>query len=216
MNQYKTSARIVGFFFLAAIFTYAFGNGLIESILEKPEYLKTISSNRIQFAAGGVLMLMNSVCVVGIGALMLPILKAYNKMLAYTYLSFRIIESVTLSLGIISLLSLTTISEEFVKIGSPDNNSYFQTLSNLVIKTNFFAYQTAMIFLGLGSLPFCYLLYQSKLIPRLLSAWGFIGYAIFLSGAILELFGFNFSLILSIPGGLFEVAFGIWLIVKGV
>jgi hypothetical protein len=205
MNQYKISARIVGFFFLAAIFAYAFGNGLIESILEKPEYLKTLSSNRTQLAAGAVLMLVNSVCVVGIGILMFSILQTYNKTIAYTYLSFRIIESVTLAFGIISLLSLTTISEEFTKIGSPDNNPYFQTLSNLI-----------MIFLGLGSLPFCYLLYQSKLIPRFLSAWGFIGYAIFLTGAILELFGFNFSLILSIPGGLFEVAFGIWLIVKGV
>lgn len=211
MNSNKISARIVGIFFLGAIAAYAFGNGLIETIFEKPEYLTTLSSNKIQFATGALLMLMNSAFVVGIGILMLPILKAHNKIIAYAYLTTRIIESITLIFGIISLFSLTAISEEYVKLGSPETNFYFQTLSNLAIKINSFAYQIAMIFLGLGSLPFCYLLFQSKLLPRFLSVWGFVGYAIFLVGAVLELLGFNFSLILSIPGGLFEVAFGVWL-----
>lgn len=34
-------------------------------------------------------------------------------------------------------------------------------------------------------------------------------------GFIGALFGFPFSLILSIPGGLFEVVLGVWLLTKG-
>jgi hypothetical protein len=62
---------------------------------------------------------------------------------------------------------------------------------------------------------FCYLLYHSKLVPRPLSVWGFIGYIIFISGTILALFGYNVDVLLDIPGGLFEITLAIWLIVKG-
>ena len=83
------------------------------------------------------------------------------------------------------------------------------------MKGNFFAYQLGMAIWGLGGLMFCYLLYESKLVPRLLPVWGFIGYIIFISGTILELFGNNIGVQLSIPGGLFEIFLSVWLIVKG-
>ncbi len=77
------------------------------------------------------------------------------------------------------------------------------------------AFQIAMIALGLGSIPFCYLLYRSRLIPRLLAVLGLIGYAALLIGSSLELFGLNLYMIQFAPGALFELIFPIWLIVKG-
>lgn len=68
---------------------------------------------------------------------------------------------------------------------------------------------------GLGGLLFCSLLYQSKLVPRFISVWGFIGYLVFITGTVLELYGHNLGVALSIPGGLFEISLSIWLIVKG-
>ena len=59
------------------------------------------------------------------------------------------------------------------------------------------------------------LLYRTRMVPRALAAWGVIGYAIHLSGAIAEIFGVHVGLVLSLPGGFFELAFGFWLIAKG-
>jgi hypothetical protein len=56
------------------------------------------------------------------------------------------------------------------------------------------------------------LLFRTRLIPRFLSVWGLIGYAIFMTGAVAEICGVHIGLICSIPGGLFELAVGIWLI----
>jgi hypothetical protein len=57
---------------------------------------------------------------------------------------------------------------------------------------------------------------QSKLVPKFLSVWGLIGYAIFFLGAVLEILGFKgVGLVLCIPGGLFEIFLAGWLIVKG-
>ena len=73
----------------------------------------------------------------------------------------------------------------------------------------------AVISLGLGSIFLCRLLFRTRLIPQWLAAWGLIGYVIFMSGGIVELFGLHIGVWLSIPGGLFEVAIGIWLVIKG-
>jgi hypothetical protein len=58
-------------------------------------------------------------------------------------------------------------------------------------------------------------LYRTRLIPRFLAAWGFAGYAVFMTGAIAEIFGIHIGVMLALPGGLFELAVGLWLIFKG-
>jgi hypothetical protein len=70
--------------------------------------------------------------------------------------------------------------------------------------------------LGIGSLFFCALLFRSGLVPRFLAVWGFLGYALFAAGSMLELSGIaGAGLLAAIPSGLFEVTFGIWLIARG-
>lgn len=210
----KISLRIAGSLFILAIFAYAFGNGLVESVITADGFLSTLLDNKIQLVLGALLMLLNSVFVVGIGVLLFPILKEHNKYAAYFYVSARVVEAVFLALGVMALLLTISIAQEYVRLEG-FNGDYFESLSILVKQANFFAYQIAMATLGLGSLLFCYTLYTSKLLPRAFAVLGFISYLIFLFGAVAELFGFKIGLFLSIPGGLWEVAFGIWLIVRG-
>ena len=48
-----------------------------------------------------------------------------------------------------------------------------------------------------------------------LAVWGLVGYAIHLGGSVLEVLGFGLNLMHIIPGGLWELFIGVWLIVKG-
>jgi hypothetical protein len=114
-----------------------------------------------------------------------------------------------------NLPQLRLVSRSYTEAGAADA-SYFETLGALAVNGNFMAYNVAMVGLGLGSLFFCYLLFRSNLVPRFLAVWGFVGYAIFESGCVLEILGFaGTGLVATIPGGLFEIFFGIWLIAKG-
>lgn len=45
--------------------------------------------------------------------------------------------------------------------------------------------------------------------------WGMVGYAILAAGGMLEVLGYGVGLALSVPGGLFEVALGVLLVVEG-
>ena len=72
----------------------------------------------------------------------------------------------------------------------------------------------APIVFSLGSLMFYYLLYKSKLIPRWLSGWGFIGGLIYLPGILIGVFGLTDPTILFAPLGLQEMGLAAWLIGK--
>lgn len=213
MNSNKKTAIIVGVLFLAATVTYMIGNGLLESVIKDPDYLSNLYPNKTQVIIAVLLELINDAAVVGIGFLMFQILKQHNESLALGYLSIRIIESAILIVSGISPLLLITLSQEYIKTGTTDA-FYYQTLGTLAIKGYYLAFEIAMIATSLGGLILSYLLYKSKLIPRLISVLG-LGYAALLANSLVEIFGYSTGIILFLPGALFELIFPIWLIVKG-
>jgi Domain of unknown function (DUF4386) len=214
LSSTRRTARIVGMLVLGGYLTYGVGNAIATGIAAAPDYLSNVATSTL-FTASAVWMLLNSALVIGIGALMLPILRPHNKNIALGYFATRVFEGIILAVGVISLLSLVIVSRSYTEAGAADA-SYFGTLGALAINGNFMAYNVAMVGLGLGSLFFCYLLFRSNLVPRFLAIWGLVGYAIFATGCVLEILGFaGTGLVATIPGGLFEIFFGIWLIAKG-
>lgn len=183
------AARRVGVLMLIVFPLYGIGSTIATTAAAAPP-----ADGTALLLVGAVMMLLNSAAVIAIGVLMLPILRSRSPIVAVTYLATRVLEGVVLAAGVVSLLSR----------------------SSSAIAGNFLAYNIAMTGLGVGSLFFCVALFRSRLVPRFLAAWGFVGYASFAAGCVLELLGFTGAgLIPTIPGGLFEVFFAIWLLVKG-
>lgn len=113
MNSTKVTARLVGALFLITTATYLTGNGFIESLLGTSDFLATVSANTPSVSLGAVLMVINCIGVVGIGVLMFPILKQHNETIALGYLGTRIVEGILLTVGVISLLLLISLSQEY-------------------------------------------------------------------------------------------------------
>jgi hypothetical protein len=219
MNSNKKTARIVGALFLTAMVTSLLGGGLLESILTAPDYLVSVSANTTQVLIGMSLELINGIAVVGIAVMLFPILKQHNESIALGYVGFRVIESVFCVASAIIPLSLITLSQEYLKAVASDA-SYFQTLGTLLIALRAdMAGLSIPVFFSLGALLLYYLLYQSKLIPRFISVWGFIGAVLVLTLNLLGTFGIStgvtLALLFALPIILNEIFLGIWLIVKG-
>jgi hypothetical protein len=105
------------------------------------------------------------------------------------------------------------LSQEYVKAGAPEA-SYFQTLGALFLRADGYLGDILGIVFPIGALMIYYLLYQIKLIPRWLSAWGFLGAIPYLASFLLGMFGFELG-ILVLPLAVQEMVMAIWLIVKG-
>ena len=191
MEKMKTTRRIaiiVGLLFLVSTLTFMIGSKLIQS------FLIDDTQNKSSLILGVILEIICGVAVVGIGVLMFPILKLFNKRLALGYVLFRVIECTIIIVGGIYLLSLLKLMWKYEMI--------------------------IFVFTALGGLIFSYLLYLSNLIPRYLSGLGIIGYAILFLGVALNMFGLinindGAGMLIYLPGGLFELFLPLWLFVKG-
>jgi hypothetical protein len=203
------------FFFLLAFLSYGLGTGLTTSVTEAADSFAKVNTNKVPLVLGVILMAMiHTIVSIGSPLLMLPILRPFSKVLSYGYLSAGIAATIILIMGSIFLMLYIPLGSMYASAES-SQLVHFETIGILLTKGNYYAYQIGMAIWGLGGLLFCYLLYISHLVPRGLSVWGFLGYIVFISGTILELFGYPIGVQLAMPGGLFEITLSIWLIARG-
>tara|TARA_B100001115_G_scaffold99057_1_gene72918 strand:+ start:4127 stop:4801 length:675 start_codon:yes stop_codon:yes gene_type:complete len=215
MKSPKTVARIFGVFFILAFLSYGIGNGFIANLLNKSNAFELIQEKESTFILSYIQMaLVHTLVNIGLPVLMLPILKPFGKTLTYGYLSAGIAATLILIVGAIFLLLNIPLSS--IALGAEAGvQGNFDLISQLLIKGNFYAYQTGMTIWGMGGILFCSLMYRSQIVPRFFAFWGMLGYLIFGIGTLAELFGYEIGLLLSLPGGLFEITLSIWLILKG-
>lgn len=214
MNPNRKTAIIVGVLFITAtvapILTFFFLGSL-----NAPDYLVNVSVNENQVLIGMLLELIWALAVVGIPVMLFPILKKHDEGLALGFLGFRFIEAISVIVHSIILLSLLTLSQEFVIAGAPDA-SYYLTLGTLLLSAREWTFMIGSgLVWSLSALILNYMLYQSKLVPRWLSGWGLIGATLSFAVYLLQFFSIKTSDYLFAPIAVQEMAFAVWLIIKG-
>jgi hypothetical protein len=121
----------------------------------------------------------------------------------------------------INKLSLISVSENYLNRGGMDA-SYFQNIGSSIQSVNDWSFSIYIVVFTVGALMLYSVLYGSKLVPRWISAWGFIAAALLLAGSVLimvDVFAgtseLGLELIFALPIAVNEMVLAIWLIVKG-
>ena len=219
----RKNARWAGVFYIIAtlapistILFVGFLGGAVAGGEPIPDYLVNVSANEAQVVIGMLIELIYVLAVVGIVVTLLPIFRKQNEALALGFSALRLIEAICAIVGSITVLTLLTLSQEFVKTGVPDA-SYFQTTGDLLLAARDWAFLIGSgLVWSLSAVVLNYLLYQSKLIPRWLSVWGLFGAILSFAAYLPEFFGIASPVILWIPIAVQEMVFAVWLIVKGI
>ncbi|WP_440952018.1 DUF4386 domain-containing protein [Methanococcoides sp. FTZ1] len=224
MNSDRMTATIVGVLFIFAIVMLFLGEALYRPVLDSPDYLDTAYPNKVVVITGILIEFTGVPAVVLLSLLLFPILKRYNEVLALGYVVFRSFEAALLSVAYISKLLLINLSQDYLSKGGVDAQ-YFQYIGSSIKSVDHWAGTQGLIYhiaFALGSLMLYYVLYRSKLVPRLISAWGFIAAIVLLSGSLLITIGMftgtsemGLELIFALPIAVAEIMLSIWLIVKG-
>ena len=219
MNSSRKTARIVGVLFIIATASI-FAESLYGPILSSPDYLDITYPNKIIVIIGILLESIMIPAMFLIPIFLFPILKKHNKVLALGYIGFRSLEAVLISIAEINKLSLVNLSRNYLNKGGADA-SYFQSIGSSIQSKLYWVNTDGVIYVvifAIGALILNSALYKSKLIPRFISAWGFIAAITILTGSILSAFT-DISLVIAIlliaPIALQEMVFAVWLIVKG-
>lgn len=196
LNTYAKEARWVAILMLAAFGLYGGGMALADS------------------AIGGILILVNSFAVVGIGILMKPVLDTRFRHAGQVYLLTRFAEGILLGIGAVTVFLVSSVSN-----GSPPPSGTglggVSSLIDVLRQTNTTLYNVGMLTLGTGSLWFCVSLFRGVLVPRVIAIAGLIGYGSLAVGSVLELIGHQVGTYFSFPGVIFEIAFPLFLLIRG-
>jgi hypothetical protein len=214
MNTHKMTARIVGVLYIIGTVAGVLSVVFTGSILSDPNYLSKVSENQNQLVIGSLFVLLMGFSLAMMSVVLFPILKKYNEALAIGIVVFRgALEAVLYIAMVISWLLLLTVSQEYIKAGISDA-SHFQTLGTLLLNATDQIGSILNIVFSSGALMIYYLFYQTKLIPKWLSGWGFIGAILYLASGLFGMFSMDYSILVA-PLALQEMVMAIWLIVKG-
>ncbi len=221
MNPNRKTATIVGVLYIIGTVAGVLSVLTTQPVLNQPDYLMKIFADENRLVTGTLLVLTMGLALAMVPVMLFPILKIYNKVLAVGYVVFRgALETLVYILMAVSRLLLIVTSHEYVAAGAPDA-SYFQTLGAVLLKGHDAISPVLIIVFSLDALMLYYMFYQSKLIPRWISVWGFIAIVMHFSTAFLILFRIvapndmaTLGLI-DFPILVQEMVMAVWLIVKG-
>ena len=213
MDPYRKTATIVGVLFIIATAAGVGSAIFLGPVFEDPDDLVKPAGNENQVIIGTLCLFTMAVAVAGIAIAIYPVLRKQDEALALGYVGARVVEAVLFMAAVIIILVQLELSQEFVKAGDPDA-SHFQTTSELLIAAGEWTGVIAGLVFGLSALIFYYLLYVSKLIPRWLSIWGFIGAIMYFLVYMVAMFGTDVEVFVA-PLAVNEMVLGVWLIFKG-
>ena len=163
---------------------------------------------------GAILEMIVALACIGTAVALFPVVKRQNEGVALGFVGSRVLEAATIFIGVACLLSVVTLRQARVGAGG------------LVTAQALVALYDRMFLIGQGFIPAVNglllgsLLYQSRLVPRVLPLLAFIGAALLVTSDIGTLFGLwgqrsSVAGLLVLPIALWEFSLGIWLIVKG-
>ncbi len=214
MNLNPKTGRIIGFLFLAQFILGVLINMfLLGPIIFDEDFLTITSSNTTTVITATLLGIVLSGAGLGIAIILKPFLKAYSNNLALWYLGFTIISFTITIVDNTIILSILSMSKEYVNANIPETE-YLQSLGSLLYEMRIWIHMMDMLVGGLSLTVLYYGLYQTKLIPRVLSVLGCIAVIIMLGNVLWSIYDTGL-MILYLPVGLVQIGVSIWLIIKG-
>jgi len=219
MDSNRRIAVVTGAAFLIATIAQVAGAALVSPILGAPDLLTDISANEDRVILGAVFQFIGALACTGIAAALYPALRGHGHGLAIGSVGFRTIEGGLHALIAVCWLMLVSVSQDAATAGISGRSSYEVAGAVLAGAPDWLA-PLALLAFGLGALCYYWVFYQSRLIPRWLSAWGLVAIVMVMASALLVLFRVieTFStpqLLLAAPIGLQEMVLAVWLIAKG-
>jgi Domain of unknown function (DUF4386) len=225
MNAYRMNAVMAGaLYFLGTVFGVlggVIGGQVLASIITgKPltgaDMLGLVAANSSQITGGAFLTLMMGISLVAMTVFLYPIFRKDSEELAGGLLLFRgALEGTSYFISTLGILTLVALGNEYVATGA--DSAALQSMGNVLYQFQDLTGPVGSIVFLIGATCLYISFYRTRLIPRWLTVWGFIGVVPYMAYALLHFFhmdnGIGFYLQMVIAPQ--EIVMGLWLVIKG-
>ena len=215
----RKSARIVGWLFIGTFVFSIPGYLLYGPLLDHPDYVLG-GGHDTQITLGAFLEILTAICNIGTAVALYPVARRHSHRVALGYVATRILESTIIVAGIVSVLSVLTLRQQFAGTGT-DADTLTVAGQTLVAFHDWTFLLGPGFCAGIGNgLLLGYLMYASGLLPRRVAVLGLVGGSLaFLAatGALFDVYDRQSApqFLLTVPEMIWELTFGIYLVAKG-
>lgn len=219
MVNSKKYGRITGVLFILGTIPIITAMLLFGQHLSSPDILSAVAANQLSTLIIALAIIVMGVACGGIGISLYPVIKRKSEGLAIAVTGLRLMEGALEIATSVGFFSLVAVSREFVKAGSP-LDSFYQPAGAAINAINNWATNIYALPFNAAALIYYAVFFRTRLVPRWLAAWGFVGILLILVswiGRVLVLvddsspvmFLFNMPILVQ------ELVLAVWLIVRG-
>jgi len=212
-------ARVTGLLFIATFITSIAARLLFMPLWGGGGSIAAGSDTSIY--VGAVLEFLLVVTNIGTAVVLYPVVRRQSEIGALGYVTARVMECAVIMIGLLSLLSVVTMRQDFAGAAGADPTSLAATVAALVATYEWtFLFGPGLI-VGVGNgLILGYLMYRSGLVPRRMAMLGLVGGPLLIVAFVLVLFGVietgsSWQFLLSVPEIAWEASLGVYLAWKG-
>ena len=221
MDTTRRTARVAGVLFIITFVTSILAALLLYTpVLEDASYIVGGGAADAGVALGAFLEVLLIIANVGTAVVLFPVLKRQSEPLALGYVSARLVECTFIAIGIVSLLSVLTLRQDFAGAGG-DPGTFVTVGQSLVAIHDWTFLLGPGWVVGVGNgLILGWLMYRSGLVPRGMALLGLVAGPVLLAGGTAVLLGIiePDSALKNLAAGpefVWELSLGIYLMVKG-
>jgi hypothetical protein len=217
MSSSRRTAFLAGVLFLITEVTAIAGKLLYGPVGDAGDYVVGDGADA-QVALAGLLELVLVVAIIGTGVVLYPVVRRQSPALALGYALGRLLEGAVITVGVVAALSVVTLRQEGAGADPAGLVPGARALGavhdwTFVLGPNFI--------LGINSLVLAYLMYTSRLVPRVIAVLGLVGGPLVCVSGVAVMFGLwdadlsTQSLLMALPVFAWEVSLAVFLIVRG-
>lgn len=212
MTSSRKTALAAGILYLLTFVSIPIGF-LYNSVLNDPNYIVG-SGTDSAVIIGGILEIIVALAGIGTAVALYPVVKRQNEGVALGFVGSRVLEASTIFADVVCLLAIVTLRRAGVGADALVTGKMLVVLYGLFrLGQNLMPAVNALL---LGSL-----LYQSRLVPRVLPVLGLIGAPLLIANTIAVMFGITSGPVYLLTGigvlpiAIWEFSLGVQLTVKG-
>ena len=217
MDLMRRSALVAGILYLITFISSIPAVFLLNPVLSDPNYIVSAGVDT-QVRWGAFLDLVNALACIGTAVALFSVVKRQHEGFALGFVATRCFEAAVIVIGVVCILAVVTLRQ--AGAGGAD------AASLVVVGRSLVAVRDGTFLLGPGLMPALNalllgtLMYQSRLVPRVIPTLGLIGAPLLLSSTIGTMFGINqpvsaWTGIATLPIAAWELLLGLWMAIKG-
>jgi len=193
---------------------------LFSQVIDDPEGFITGHGSTTPLLWGSWFEVITALAGIGTAVALYPVTRRVSKSAAIGFVTSRVVEAGLILVGVVSLLTVVTLRADLAGATGARADALQVTGHALVQMRQWTFLLGPSVMAGVNGLFLGYVMYRSRLVPRIIPTVGLIGAPLILASSTASMFGLWDQLssaggALALPVAAWEFSLGLWLTFKG-